>query len=59
MENVNTKLTKAYQTTFNCYISAVANRDNLSASRFREELHSIIDLQLNEFAKQIKEEMKK
>ena len=59
MENVNTKLTKAYQTALNCYINAIVTKDNISAARFREEIHSIIDLQLNEVTKQIKEELRK
>jgi len=54
MENINTQLTKSYQTTLNSYACAVANKDNLAAARFREELHTIMDLQLNEISKNIK-----
>jgi len=48
------QLTADYMLALNCFAAAVMQKNDKGAARFREELHMILDLQLNNIVNQMK-----
>jgi len=50
------KLAADNSLALSCFFTAVTQKNNSGAARFREELHTILDLQLDDIIKKVKEQ---